>query len=225
MTDELSQMRNPDAGRRLPGMRVPRKQDAKEAPIGRHKKSDAMIETPSLLLRPFDQSDLDLIYRIYSDDEILRYTPFDPMDREQAERHLNQVMADWQCNPRLSYELAVCLKKSGETIGRAHILIDPETETGMIGMLLIQDFWGNQYATEIAEALIAYSFNDLHLHRVNAVCNPENTASWKLLEKCGLRREALLKEKCRYIKRGTITWHDELEYAILASEYLEQKMQ
>ena len=205
-------------------MRVPRKQDSKEASVERHKESDAMIETPRLSLRPFDQSDHDLIYRIYSDDEILRYTPFDPMDREQAERHLNRVMADWQCNPRLSYELAVCLGESSEKIGRAHILIDPETETGMIGMLLIQNFWGNHYATEIAEVLIAYSFKELHLHRVNAVCNPDNTASWKMLEKCGLRREALLKEKCRYIKRGIISWHDELEYAMLASEYRKQKM-
>ena len=90
----MSKMRNPDAGRSLSGMRVPRKQDAKEASVGRHKERDAMIETPRLSLRPFDQSDLDLIYRVYSDDEILRYTPFDPMDREQAERHLNRVMAD-----------------------------------------------------------------------------------------------------------------------------------
>lgn len=178
-----------------------------------------MIETRRLIMRPFEASDFDLIYRVYSDEEILRYTPFDRMDEKQAEQHLHKVMEDWKKDPRLSYELAVCLKEDESKIGRAHILIDPETDTGMIGMLLLQKFWGNHYATEIADALIQYSFQYLQLHRVNAVCSPDNTASWRMLEKCGLRREALLLQKCRYIKKGIASWHDELEYAMLASEY------
>lgn len=178
-----------------------------------------MIETERLLIRPFEADDLDLIYRIYSDEEILRYTPFDPMDQNQAAEHLSRVMKDWQQEPRLSLEFAVCFRENGAKIGRAHILIDPETDTGMIGMLLIQDYWGCGYASEIAQALIRYSIQDLRLHRVNAVCSPENVASWKMLEKCGLRREALLVEKCRYVKHGIISWHDELEYALLDYEY------
>ena len=200
-------------------MRVPSEQIKEKAPEGRSRANQIMIATTRLILRPFEESDIDLIYRIYSDEEILRYTPFDPMDREQASSHLNRIMEDWHCDPRLSYELAVCLRESERKIGRAHILIDPETDTGMIGMLLVQDCWGHHYATEIAKALISYCFEELHLHRVNAVCSPDNTASWKMLEKCGLRREALLKEKCKYVKRGSISWHDELEYAMLAREY------
>ena len=176
------------------------------------------LETERLLLRPFANEDLDLICRIYSDEEILRFTPFDTMDREQAKAHLQQVMRDWQAEPRLSYEMAVLLKESGEMIGRAHILIDPETDTGMIGGLLLQQYWGNHYATEFAKALIHCCFDELGLHRVNAVCNPENIGSTTLLEACGLRREAWLREKCRYIKNGVVSWHDELEYAILAAE-------
>ncbi|MCR5090972.1 MAG: GNAT family N-acetyltransferase [Oscillospiraceae bacterium] len=178
-----------------------------------------MIETPRLFIRPFEESDLDLIYRIYSDEELLRYTPFDTMDRAQAGQHLRRIMEDWRREPCLSMEFAVCLRETGAKIGRTHILTDPETDTGMIGTFLLQEYWGVRYATEIAEALIACCFNRLGLHRVNAVCNPENTASWKVLEKCGLRREALLLEKCRYVKNGVISWHDELEYAMLASEY------
>ena len=178
-----------------------------------------MIETQRLVMRPFQASDSDLIYRVYSDEEILRYTPFDQMDETQAELHLQKVMNDWTAEPRLSYEFAVCLRENQAKIGRSHILIDPETDTGMIGMLLIQEYWGMHYATEIAEGLICCCFKDLHLHRVNAVCNPENTASWRMLEKCGLRREALLRQKCRYVKKGIVSWHDELEYAMRASEY------
>lgn len=178
-----------------------------------------MIETKHLIIRPFEAADFDLIYRVYSDEEILKYTPFDTMDRKLAKQHLKKVMGEWEENPHLSYEFAVCLREDQAKIGRAHILIDPETDTGMIGMLLIQEYWGKNLATEIAEALIRHCFTILHLHRVNAVCNPDNIASWKMLEKCGLRREALLLQKCRYVKKGIISWHDELEYAMLDSEY------
>ena len=106
-----------------------------------------MILTEHLWIRPFEAADVELIYRIYSDEEVLRYTPFDPMNMEQAEKHLCHVIEDWQQETILSYEFAVCLKTNGTGIGRAHILIDPETDTGMIGTLLIQDYWGNHFAT------------------------------------------------------------------------------
>lgn len=178
-----------------------------------------MIETKRLLLRPFEEGDLELIFRIYSDEEILRYTPFDRMSREQAEEHLQNILRDWESDPQYSYELAVIRKETGEKIGRTHILIDPETDTGMIGWFLTEEHWGQHYASEMTPALLDYSFRVLGLHRVNAVCNPENTASWSVLEHCGMRREALLKQKCRYVKNGITSWHDELEYAMLASEY------
>lgn len=181
-----------------------------------------MIETERLILRPFEAKDLDLIYGIYSDSEILRFTPFDPMSKEQAKQHLCRIMEDWKRIPCLSYELAAIRKKSGEKIGRTHILIDPETDTGMIGWLLRKEHWGQHYAGEMTEALLLYCFRELHLHRVNAVCNPENTASWSVLEKAGLRREALMKQKCRYVKNGITSWHDELEYAMLAEEFEEK---
>ena len=78
---------------------------------------------------------------------------------------------------------------------------------------------------EMTEALIDYCFDVFGLHRVNAVCNPENTASWHVLEKCGMTREAYLRKKCRYEKQGVVSWEDELEYAILASERRIRKME
>jgi RimJ/RimL family protein N-acetyltransferase len=178
-----------------------------------------MIETERLILRPFEADDIDIIFQIYSDSETLHYTPFDPMSREQAEQHLHRIIEEGKHVPCLSYELAVVLKESGEKIGRTHILIDPETDTGMIGWLLLKEHRGKHYAAEMTGVLLSYCFDELGLHRANAVCSPENTASWKVLEKAGMRREALLKQKCRYVKNGVTSWQDELEYAILASEY------
>lgn len=173
------------------------------------------METERLILRPFCADDLKLIERIYCDEEMLKYTPFDAMSRDEARAHLDRVIREFG---QPSYELAVLLKDSGEKIGRTHIAVDRETDTGMIGWFLLPEHRGRGYATELTHALISLSFDVLHLHRVNAVCNPENEASWHVLEKCGMRREAHFRQKCRYVKRGAVRWEDELEYALLANE-------
>ena len=177
-----------------------------------------MIQTERLLLRPFRKNDLDLIRRLYGSEEVLKYTPFDTMSADETENHLESIIREWGQPPRCNYEMAVLLKETGERIGRAHIEIDRDTDTGMIGWLFMPEHWGHGYATEITRVLIDHCFDVFHLHRVNAVCNPENTGSWRVLEKCGMRREAYLRKKCRYVKHGITRWEDELEYAILSSE-------
>lgn len=176
------------------------------------------LETERLFLRPFRGNDLELIQRLYGDEQVLKYTPFDTMNRSQAKSHLEQIIGGWGQPPRYNYEMAVLLKGTEERVGRAHIEVDRETDTGMIGWFLLPEYWGQGYATEITPALIDCCFDELRLHRVNAVCNPENRASWRVLEKCGMRREAYLRKKCRYVKGGMSRWEDELEYAILSSE-------
>ena len=178
-----------------------------------------IISTERLILRPFCQDDLELIRRLYCDEEVLKYTPFDTMSAEETERHLESIIREWGQPPRYNYEMAVLLKDTGERIGRTHIEVDRDTDTGMIGWLLTPEHWGQGYAEEITRPLIDYCFDTLRLHRVNAVCNPENAASWHVLEKCGMRREACYLKKCRYVKHGITRWENELEYALLSSEW------
>ena len=177
-----------------------------------------LLETERLMLRPFRSDDLELIRSLYSSEEVLRHTPFDTMSADETERHLESIIREWGQPPRRNYEMAVLLKDTEERIGRAHIEIDRGTDTGMIGWLLTPEHWGHGYATEMTRVLIDHCFDFFHLHRVNAVCHPDNRASWHVLEKCGLRREAYLRKKCRYVKQGISRWEDELEYAILSSE-------
>ena len=178
-----------------------------------------VLNTDRLILRPFRRDDLDLIKRLYCNEQVLRYTPFDTLTWPQAERFLEKIAGSWGRPPEYDHELAVVLKETEEPIGRAHIEVDPETDTGMIGWFLAPEHWGQGYAGEMTPALIDCCFNVFRLHRVNAVCNPENTASWRVLEKYGMRREAYFRKKCPYVRGGIIRWEDELEYAILSSEW------
>ena len=178
-----------------------------------------MIETNRLTLRPISAGDEELYYRLYSDEEILRYSPFDTMDRAAVKRHLQRLLWEWEQPVPANYEYAVVRRQDGIVIGRCHIEPDPETDTAMIGCHLLKMFWRQGYATEICRALMDYAFEHLQVHRVNALCNPENLGSRGMLEACGLRLEAHFLKKCRYVKRGESFWQDELQYAILREEW------
>ena len=68
-------------------------------------------ETDRLWLRPFCHEDLDLIFRLYTDPEILRYTPFDVMSKATAKLHLARIIQDWEQVPQQSFEFAMIRKE------------------------------------------------------------------------------------------------------------------
>jgi len=57
------------------------------------------------------------------------------------------------------------------------------------GFRFLPECWGRGYGTEAEKVLLALAFRELGLERVSCVCEPENVGSWKLMEKCGMRRE------------------------------------
>ncbi|MEU4418909.1 GNAT family N-acetyltransferase, partial [Nocardia salmonicida] len=75
---------------------------------------------------------------------------------------------------------------------------------------------GHGYATEAARALLRLCFEDLGLRRVTALCFADNTASWRLMERIGMRREIHTVADSLHRTRG---WLDGLGYAILAEEW------
>ncbi len=83
--------------------------------------------------------------------------------------------------------------------------------------MLHRDHHGQGYATEAARALLGYGFEELDLHRIIATCQPENPASYRVMEKLGMRREGHFRQ-C--IDRGQGVWWDEYFYALLKDEWV-----
>ena len=179
-----------------------------------------MIETQRLIMRPFDIKDLDIVSLLYGNSDIMTYMPCGCLTDGEIRTHLQKITSDWNERPQLNYEMAVICKSDSKKIGRARIHMDYESDTAMIGWLLIQPEWNKGYATEITKSLLEYCFKILKVHRVCALCHPQNIASWKVLEKCGLRREAHYIKKVKYSSDGADHWEDELEYAILREEFV-----
>jgi RimJ/RimL family protein N-acetyltransferase len=90
-----------------------------------------------------------------------------------------------------------------------------EHRQGELGFIFHPDHQGHGYATEAAGALIAHGFEHYDLHRVYGRLEPRNAASARVLEKLGMRREALLLEN-EWVKGE---WQSEAIYALLDREW------
>lgn len=85
-----------------------------------------------------------------------------------------------------------------------------------LGWVLDPAHRGQGLATEAVRALIDAAFRHLGVHRVTADCTVDNDASWRLMERLGMRREAHHRQAELY-RDGT--WRDGLTYAVLAEEW------
>jgi RimJ/RimL family protein N-acetyltransferase len=93
----------------------------------------------------------------------------------------------------------------------------PPDESGgvLIGYAMYEQFEGHGYATEAVRELIRLCFEDLGLRRVTANCFADNEASWRLMERVGMRREI---HTVRESLHRSGRWLDGLGYALLADE-------
>jgi RimJ/RimL family protein N-acetyltransferase len=177
------------------------------------------LETTRLILRQFKESDLEAFLAYRNDPEVATYQGWDvPFSRHEAAEFVHK-MAIVRPAPGRWIQTAIELKWTHEMIGDVafHIKKDDERQA-MIGYSLARPFWGYGYAYEAVSGLLRYLFGELHLHRVIAECDVENTASWKLLEKLGFRREAHLVENIYFKGRYGSEYH----YALLGREWKEQ---
>jgi RimJ/RimL family protein N-acetyltransferase len=176
------------------------------------------LETGRLLLRPFAAGDLDALFAIHSRPDVARYLYWRPRTTDEVRAVLEQKMRSRVIDPESdTLTLAVVLKATTELIGECNLhLLSEEHRQGEIGFIVHPGHHGRGYATEAARALLRLAFEDLSLHRVIGRLEARNTASGRVLEKLGMRREAHLVEN-EYVKGE---WQSELVYAILDREWL-----
>ena len=175
-----------------------------------------LLQGERLVLRNFNDNDGMDLYEYLSDKEVVRYEPYDVYTEEMAHKEAGERAN----NPSF---IAVCLKDSGKVIGNLYLnKIEPEkVHTYEIGYVFNRSYHGLGYATEACRYIVEYVFGTLYAHRIIANCNSENTASWKLLERLGFRREAH-RVKNMFFEvdgDGNPKWFSSCQYALLKEEY------
>jgi len=168
------------------------------------------LATPRLTLRRFTVSDGPAVHRYMGDPVVTLWLPMGRLDAAGV-----QAFADKNAGRRPK-AIAVVENASGDLVGHMdfHPWLGPGTRE--IGWAIGRPHQGQGYATEAARALVVHAFETLRCHRVVATCQPENLASWRVMEKLGMRREAHFRQ---HLPRDNGKWWDEYFYAVLAEEY------
>ena len=177
----------------------------------------APIRTARLILRPFEMSDLPAVSDLFGRDDVCRYLLWDPMNLDEArallERRVQQTRIEAEGDAIL---LAAVDPASGRMIGELMLRVKSSPNLqGEVGWSLHPDFQGRGLATEGAGDLLRIGFEELGLHRIVAEANSRNTGSIRVMEKLGMRREALFVEAELF--KGE--WAGDVIYAILGSEW------
>ena len=175
------------------------------------------VATERLIIRRFAETDLADVLAYQRHPQTFQYLASEPMSEEKAVGFLaRQASPDsWAGGGWLAF--AVYHPGDAKVIGEVGVFVEAEPKSeGSIGWLLHADYHGRGYATEAAHVLIRYAFEERGLHRLTSGCDTRNTASWRLMERLGMRREA----RCRQSQSVRGVWQDEYLYALLRDEWL-----
>lgn len=150
-------------------------------------------------LRWLTPEDAPAILSIFGDPEVMRYWSSPPLQDLAAAKELIDEIHDHFRSRRL-FQWGICLRETNEVIGTCTLLeVSMAHRRAEVGFALRRSDWGRGLATETVETLIAFSFETLNLHRLEADADPDNQRSLAVLERQGFRREGYLRERWHHL--------------------------
>ena len=175
--------------------------------------------TPRLLLRDHRPEDLQTHHELFSNSGTMWYMQ-DIMTHnlEESRENLHQAIEQIDSSKRIYYFLRIEDRFTQAHIGEIGYTVTDFTPLGKIagaGYFIRDEYWGKGYTSEAFRELIRFAFQDNNVYRICCGCLKENKASERVMQKCGLIKEADFKE---------YQWHDgklkdRVEYRLLAHEW------
>lgn len=176
-----------------------------------------MIETERLILRRWKLDDLDDFYEYVKEPAVMLRANLMPYpNRSEALRLLNLYV-------RSNEFWAIELKSTGKVLGQLKIYPDDNrgkyskrNTAKFINYALGEQHWGYGYMTEALKAAVEFAFTELNTEILTAFHFPENTASRRVLEKCGFRYETTLENGILGVDNK---YHTAIYHTILKDDY------
>jgi len=133
-----------------------------------------ILETERLIVRYLKSDDLDDLFAITGNAELMRYVGDNqPISRELTQKWIDVSIENYRTKGFGSS--AIIDKASGDFCGYSGIIY-----------AFKQAYWGKGYATEVAQAMLDYGFRQLKLPRIIATIDPDNTPSITIVQKLGM---------------------------------------
>ncbi|WP_333876456.1 GNAT family N-acetyltransferase [Flavobacterium sp.] len=152
------------------------------------------LETERLLLRRLNENDVNEIFALRSNPEIMKYIPR-PLakTKEDALEHLRMIEEKIETNTGINW--GITIKGHNNIIGIiGHYRIQPENHRAEIGYMSLPKYNGKGYISEAIKVVVEYGFEHMKLHSIEAVIDPGNIASERVLQKNGFVKEAHILE-------------------------------
>jgi RimJ/RimL family protein N-acetyltransferase len=181
--------------------------------------SSALVDIvlPRMRLRELIVSDVEALFELASDAEVVRFVHWPARTRDALRSFVEGVIEKRDASPRLAYVFAAesgSLSEPEQTavLGFAQLTVTSfEHEQAELSGYLLRRHWGKGLATELGAAARDFAFGELRVHRLFAHCDTENVASLHVIEKLGLAREGTLRGRLRIDG----VWRDSHLYAML----------
>lgn len=160
--------------------------------------------------------DISAVQKYAEKPNVVRFMEWGPNTIDQTKSFVKIVIEKNKETPRLSYDFIVTLKKTKEVIGACGIYFKDEKEPPALGWVFDDVYWNKGYGTEVAARLLAFGFITLNLPVIHAEAIYENTASWKIMEKLGMRQVDTYKKTVKNKEHVFVMYElTKLEYTLL----------
>jgi RimJ/RimL family protein N-acetyltransferase len=144
-----------------------------------------VFETGQMIVRQLEMADFADLHAICGDPAVMRYVGnLQPYTPEQTRAAIEQAQAYYR---QYSFgPWCVVDKTAGNLMAYAGLEFLPERAIPEVFYILAPAYWGQGYATELAEALLEYGFRECGLRQIGASFDPANSASMRVARKVGM---------------------------------------
>jgi len=156
------------------------------------------LETERLLLRRLSKDDVNEIMELRGNPETMKFIPRPLItNEEEALAHFQVIDDAIEKNQGINW--AITLKGNSKLIGIiGHYRIQPENHRSEIGYMILPNYNNQGIVTEAIKVVLEYGFDDLQMHSIEAIIDPDNIASERVLQKNGFVKEAHILENELY---------------------------
>jgi [ribosomal protein S5]-alanine N-acetyltransferase len=152
-----------------------------------------IIETNRLILREVTIEDATDMFTYLSDQDVVKHMGLEPFQTvKDVWDEISWYKSIYEEGTGIRW--GITLKDSGQVIGSCGFLnMLTKHYRAEVGYELSKEYWGKGIANEALEAVVKYGFRHFQLERIQALIEPANLPSQKLVERLGFRREGLLR--------------------------------